>query len=295
MSTLVIIGNGFDLWHRLPTKYSDFRDLYESPLEDFWRFFPDLHNDSDWSCFEEALGSFDANRFYMDVTPRPSLSQLSKYPSILFGYEDDAFESVRELIQKIKGSFQSWIYSIETDKVEGLRKIIELPLSYHFINFNYTSTLQKVYQIPKNNVFHIHGNIWKNIIFGHNGQSLSHLVEHESHDPWFDEARERISSIYGAFHKPVEEILERSQSQLNSYGNITRIMVIGHSISDIDKLYFQFILNQYPKADWENYNHISDKYDGVKDTHNKLIALGVPQKNITSAPYENLKTIYPIA
>lgn len=59
---LFIIGNGFDLEHDLPTKFTpDFKNIatkYESC--DFWNLYQSHQNDI-WSDFEKLLGCPDFN------------------------------------------------------------------------------------------------------------------------------------------------------------------------------------------------------------------------------------------
>ncbi|MFA0232484.1 hypothetical protein AB4491_26390, partial [Vibrio sp. 10N.261.45.A7] len=107
--------------------------------------------------------------------------------------------------------------------------------------------------------------------------------------PWFDESQRTLASVTDKFHKPVPEILELHRAQLEGYGCIEKIIVIGHSVNDIDLPYFRCILNAYPDANWENWNY----GDGISDTHDKLIALGVPQHQLSSSSSNGLEATYP--
>ena len=61
-NTLVIVGNGFDLWHGLPTSYADFKIFLENNgnhknfLEDISKY---IDESALWSDFEHALGEID--------------------------------------------------------------------------------------------------------------------------------------------------------------------------------------------------------------------------------------------
>lgn len=72
-------------------------------------------------------------------------------------------------------------------------------------------------------------------------------------------------------------------------------MVIGHSVNDIDIPYFKFILDAYPDAVWRNWIHKSEEYDGVSDTHDKLLSLGVPREKLFSLSSRKLRRAYPIS
>ena len=57
---LFIIGNGFDLWHNLPTNYKDFYQQYREYLDQIEHYFPNgLQEEELWSDFENVLGKFD--------------------------------------------------------------------------------------------------------------------------------------------------------------------------------------------------------------------------------------------
>jgi hypothetical protein len=151
-----------------------------------------------------------------------------------------------------------------------------------------------VYNVPENRILHVHGKVGRDIIFGH-GRSLSSNSP-ESDAPWFHETSKEVAQIPGLFHKPVAEILERNRSILEGYGDVKNIIVIGHSVNEIDIPYFQCILNAYPDADWQNYNYENDDegIDKVSETHDKLLALGVSETRLESFSSENLKDIYPV-
>ena len=60
MGDLIILGNGFDLAHELPTKYSDFRDFTWINNREFYEQLTKyIFEDDLWNDFENALGSFD--------------------------------------------------------------------------------------------------------------------------------------------------------------------------------------------------------------------------------------------
>lgn len=286
MSTLVITGNGFDIWHDLPTSYKNFYDKYGDELSRHTQYFDDFCDiDSEWTYFEESLGSFDHDHFLDDSSYRPSIEEMADNIRMMYGYEDDISFHTRELIENIILSFNRWISSI---KVDAAKKMITMPANCQFINFNYTTTLEDVYGIPDSDILHIHGKAWKGIVFGHGRPLWSRQFNDD--EPWFNIPQEDAESIYNIFRKPVLDIIERHKAQLKSYGNIQKIIVIGHSVNDIDKPYFEFILSEYPQAKWENYNY----GDEIQNTHNKLIKIGVPKENLQSMSTDDLATIYPI-
>ncbi|MEX0291687.1 MAG: AbiH family protein, partial [Flavobacteriaceae bacterium] len=62
---LYILGNGFDLWHDLPTSYKDFYESEKSVLDDLeWYYGFRIQLDNPWFDFENSLGCFDWLQFF---------------------------------------------------------------------------------------------------------------------------------------------------------------------------------------------------------------------------------------
>jgi len=293
VSTLFIIGNGFDIWNRLPTSYRNFNEEYKENLDEHINYFDDFcHIDAEWANFEESLGSFNQDDFHNNAAVQPSLEELGDDPKRLPGYEDEITIKIEELVNDITRAFNSWIRSID---VNAAQKLMHFTFPACFINFNYTNTLQDVYNIPDVSVLHIHGKVGREIFFGHGRKIDSTRRTNESDEPWFDDALSEVAQVLENFHKPVDEILARNRVILEGYVDVENIVVIGHSVNDIDVPYFQCILNAYPDANWQNYNYenIEECIDEVSETHKKLLALGVPEQQLESYSSENLEEIYP--
>ncbi|EGQ7992894.1 hypothetical protein F6E22_17465 [Vibrio vulnificus] len=290
MTTLVIIGNGFDIQNGLPTSYWHFHQNHHDDLNEHFVFFPEFYDDQEWSNFEENLGVFNEDDFSEQAVLQPSLDELAdSSSSLLYGYEDEMTIKVDELVDAVTDTFKTWIRAID---VTTATQLFEFPNGSKFINFNYTSTLQDIYSVPDEDVLHIHGKARSNVIFGHgigNGNQSTSMPWNKD-EPWFDESQRTVASVTDKFHKPVAEILERHRAQLEGYGDVTKIIVIGHSVNDIDVAYFKCILEAYPNAVWENWNY----GDGISYTQDKLIALGVPQHRLSSSPSSDLEITYPI-
>lgn len=294
MSTLFIVGNGFDIWNRLPTSYRNFNEEYKKHLDEHIHYFDDFCDiDSEWTNFEESLGSFNQDEFHDNAAMQPSLEELGDSPKLLYGYEDEITIKKEELVDDITRAFNSWIRSVDVNLAQ---KLMHFYLPAYFVNFNYTNTLQDVYNVPDFRVLHIHGKVGREIVFGHGRDIDSSPDGHESDEPWFHETAKEVAQVLGIFHKPVSEILGRNRATLEGYNNVENIVVIGHSVNKIDIPYFQCVLNAYPNANWQNYNYenIEEDIDEVSETHNKLLALGVPEQRLRSYSSEKLKEFYPV-
>ncbi|MCG9745984.1 bacteriophage abortive infection AbiH family protein [Shewanella sp. Isolate8] len=289
MTTIVIIGNGFDLHNGLPTSYKHFQQQYHSRLDEHFAFFPEFFNDQDWSTFEENLGIFNQDEFNEQAAWQPSVEDMIESSSYLYGYEDEIVQKVDELVNDIKTSFITWVRAID---ISSASQLFSFPEGSNFISFNYTPTLQNIYSIADDHVLNIHGEARTDVIFGHgigNGNRSASMPWSEN-EPWFDESNRTLATVTDKLYKPVSEILERYRAQLEGYGFVEKIIVIGHSINNIDLPYFRCILEAYPDAVWENWNSA----DNISYTHDRLIALGVPQHQLSSASSCDLATTYPI-
>ena len=293
MTTLFIVGNGFDIQNGLPTSYWYFYKNYSSRLDEHFSYFPEFFNDQEWSNFEENLGRFDEDSFRENEAWEPSMDDMIESSKYVNGYNDEISQKTDELVSDIEDAFTTWIRGID---VRRATKFMDFPKGSKFINFNYTPTLQKVYSVPEEDVLHIHGKAHWNVIFGHgigNGnQSLS--MEPNNNEPWFDEAYQTLASVTDRFHKPVNEILNEHRKHLEQYDDITKIVVLGHSVNDIDVPYFQCILKAYPDAVWRNWNHKSVETDGVLETHSRLLGIGVLSEKLYSLSSKKLSRAYPM-
>jgi hypothetical protein len=151
--------------------------------------------------------------------------------------------------------------------------------------------------VPDSNILHIHGKVDKKIIFGHGRNIESSKEEYQSDEPWFDETTKEVGEVLGIFHKPVDKILDEHRAWLEGQNNIENIVIIGHSVNEIDIPYFQCILNAYPDANWQNYNYqnMDEDIDEVSATHDKLLDLGVSDQRLESYPSEKLEEFYPLS
>lgn len=278
MNRLLIIGNGFDRAHGMPTKYTDFMKYllsYEqkpplmkgnfaylnsiSPSDEAKRRFYDaiskyIPEQDLWCSFEEALGYLDyeqiqtANSCYFldygDDNWHDSANHDFQY---MIG-EDLSFAS------EIPHLFFEWIKSIDTDVPPIVSQNV---INKHclFMNFNYTDTLEKAYAIPTTNILYIHGNALHgdNLILGHHDDALfleraipaftsaeeqGMYIESIDEDFRLQEAREIIKGYFRKTYKDTVSIIKHNQLFFNSLSMINEVFVLGHSLSAIDIDYF---------------------------------------------------------
>ena len=291
MNRLIVIGNGFDIAHGLPTKYSDFMEYLVAENE--WAFYEALEKyipkEDLWNSFEEALGYLDFEQIqednscyfldYGDDNWHDSANHDFQY---MIG-EDLSFAS------NIPHYFSEWIESINTS-VTPLVSSNVLNRNCLFLNFNYTDTLERVYAIPATNILHIHGNALRgdNLILGHHDAALfqekvipafNSAEEHEMYMDSLDEdfrlqeAREIIKGYFRKTYKDTASIIQQNQPFFNALLPTDEIYILGHSLSPIDfDYFFEIARSVSPSCKW----HISYySQDDLVQAQNFVNVLGL--------------------
>lgn len=287
MRTLYIIGNGFDLWHGLPTSYRHFYLFAQNildELEEYYIFNPG--SDIPWYDFENVLGTFNADGFY-DYHNEIDISAEDFRPSFVFSLEDELAEASERHVETIKDAFIAWIDQI--DETQATKKM-QFNENAFFINFNYTSTLQSVYHIEDKDVLHIHGCAKKHqdLIFGH-GEEITSTPEvdenGDSNRTMFSDAESAAKYPLYAFKKPVNEIIKTLPAHFEILRDVTEVIIIGHSLNKIDLPYFARISERVTSAKWNIACYTES--DMTKHTQ-ALISCGVSQDKINVISYDDL-------
>lgn len=285
MNKLFIIGNGFDLYHDLPTSYNDFHKFVIENHQDLENTFEEYfkltsYENYLWKDFENDLSTFNWKAFFDEIN-NFHVSDDNFRPSFIYGLEDDLTQESELLIDKIRQAFEDWLTDLS---LESTTRKLCLDEESIFLNFNYTLTLEEVYQIPCRNVLHIHGDVEKSqgsFIFGHN-KNLKAQPEFDSdgertRTPFTDSEANAKQSFYG-LQKPVKEILHENNNFFKSLKDFNQIIVLGHSLNSTDIPYFKRI-NKYVAEDskWK----VSFYSDGEKVTHLKsLQKIGIDESRI---------------
>ena len=272
--TLYIIGNGFDLHHGLNTSYSSFRDNCAKKSTILWGVLTEIYGDSVnedmwWSDFEEMLAKIH-------------------YLNLVHTHNGDAMGAMK--VQKLLNGtippfFGGWIRDLN-HKTQIDESLNINPRSL-FFTFNYTLTLENVYHVKAENVWHIHGSIKDvdNIVVGHDSDERKLFVEYIAYKDESESIRSDIAdniikmAANGA--KNVNIRIANHEAEFSSlYQNIKHIIVMGFSFNDIDKPYIEAIMNtntNVGSVDWTIYYH-SDGDD--KEIINKLMQMGIERNQI---------------
>jgi hypothetical protein len=252
MTKLYVIGNGFDLWHGLPTSYRQFYEFAKEILDEFENYYLfEVTQAGPWCDFENSLGVFNWHQFY-DAHNHIDVQDESFRPSFVYCLEDDLREQADQHVDSIRDCFREWIDEIDISTAEGRLALAENAL---FLSFNYTSTLETVYGIDEKNVLHIHGRseTCDELVFGH-GDTMEEVPEldenGDSNHTIFSDAEGAAKYPFYALQKPVLETLENNQEFFDSLAYISEITVIGHSLNKIDLPYFKQLAASAPNAMW---------------------------------------------
>lgn len=287
MTTLYIIGNGFDLWHGLPTSYGHFYEFAKDALDDLESYFCiDTTKSGPWHDFENCLGTYDWGLFYEDYNHIDVTAESFK-PSEAYGLEDELVEQTDNLVRIIEEQFHEWVDGI--DVLVAPRKM-EFDPNARYLTFNYTSTLQLVYGIDSNNVLHIHGrsDSMDQLIFGHREtmEEEPELDENsDSNRTMFSDAEGVAKYPFYALQKPINEVIAKSRDYFDSLRGVKEITVIGHSLSDVDLPYFQEVARSTMGCRWLVYCYTESD---VKHHVWQLIKCGISKENIVTRTYAEL-------
>lgn len=270
MSSLFILGNGFDLAHGLPTKYLDFKNflinLYPEAeknsdeqfyIEDYLDMsdeefsaqllFYAINNASgiEWSDFENALGYIN---FYKKFPRRSKEAKQIDDNQDIIGYllaVDIISNMIIQSTKQWQEFFRRWIKSVEQELERGsyLPKNTLMHLFGEadtiYITFNYTKVIQKLYGIKK--VIHIHNRVGQRLIFGHGDDKATYI------EPLGDGSigSSFLEDLMMTFRKDTISPMKKYSDFFKSLNkNINKVYSYGFSYSKADKVYIKTIIER---------------------------------------------------
>lgn len=258
MNKLILIGNGFDLAHNLPTRYQDFlMDLFIANFyrdNQFFTFKRDeldgeyqLSPDSFYEKFieqqhfgvltskkkiifhnnflEQLYRTISKNKFWVDIE--------KEYFSMLYKMSPANATSLNDKFNEIKSELEEYLTKITKKKSIINKKFFDIFLEgnnseeIYFLNFNYTGTLD-YYSTMLNQhyginsrIINIHGKIndpMTPIIFGYGDES----------DPRYHELKEKDESAYLDNIKSID-YNEGYNEVIRLIENPITVQIVGHS------------------------------------------------------------------
>lgn len=268
---LYIIGNGFDLHHGIKSKYSEFRDFLIGSKEksvaiDILTSYYNANDDEFWNSFENNLSKFDVKRYTSEKTFE-YYPDFSKDDNIHKQVENASFNAEIDfeiLSDEIKNAFHDWICTL--NRPDPNKKIYINKKDGFFINFNYTKTLEDLYNIPSNIISHIHGCIGKDeeFIIGHGDKISANDITNNTVEELPDDCvtLEEIEKYYEGQYDPIEsEIMDVTVDCVNTFlkkdvsgiiqnnyhifeylDKLEEVYIYGWSFSDVDLPYLMRIM-----------------------------------------------------
>lgn len=274
---LLIIGNGFDRAHSLPTSYEHFKKY----LSDLIREYDGLDKSEECIYLKDipestipnihtlngVIADYEQERKIIywlidDVAKRKRKMQWNEFENYLGQLRTDKVikkwgndrvygDCLRCAVGNISGFFFEWINTIDlstTKKVEPYRSLINAKTDIA-LTFNYTETLEYVYGMDASNICYIHGQRETDPILREKkrmssiGKNYSELVV------GFDskyirnrkEAEEKI--LLMGLRKDTDSIIYHYKDFFDriAYSGIKEIYSLGFSFAEVDMPYIKKI------------------------------------------------------
>jgi|SRR5690554_4741434 len=312
---LYIIGNGFDLHHDLDTWYSSFGLFLQDNHSDIYDLLiryvamPELDREDEdtlwvqeWNEFEKSLANLDFDEIINDNSEFAASPISDDYHKDLGVIENNVSEIRDNLTINLFNAFKEFIKNVEYPNINE-KDILNINPAACFFNFNYTNSLQEYYSVEDSNILYIHNNANSSnvLVLGHGIDPEKFVIEKpkmpanlsdEEEQNWIDYQGEKFdisiefgkNALFKYFNqsfKNTETIIKMNQSYFDSLKDINRVIVFGHSLSDVDKSYFEKIVNSVnPKSKW----FVScRKNSEMIIKRNRLYEFGIPRRKIS--PY----------
>lgn len=286
-----IIGNGFDLFHQIPSAYSDFKEFVRHEDSDLFNELEYYFNDELWSDFEEMLAYIDADKIVDDATNYLQSYGVDDWSDAYhhdYQYEIDRALSV--ITDQLRKCFLKWVLQLEIPS----QPVLNVSRASRFLNFNYTPTLEKAYKIKPSNILYVHGRAVNEnslLILGHSRQHTLQSSFSKENDEDTDvrvaQGNQLLDQYFINTYKNTKQIISENEKYFQSLKKINEVYVLGHSLSVVDRKYFEKIVSSIEQsAKW----HVSYNSDNSKSTRiNFLINLGVSELRIKAIKLDYLK------
>lgn len=258
MKHLYIIGNGFDIFTGLKTRYLDFRWWLENNYPFIYENMQAAY-DMDvewWNDFEVQLGKLDVKSYISKFKPpektwkeiieetrkKRLFEEKNNLPTSLH-HESFYARRLRGLLDVLQYCFVKWVESCQ-ESFENPQYIHLEKKDSFFINFNYTDVLEWLYEIPEERILHIHGRASKHerLIFGHNTFLYDGVTDDE----------EQTNFELNRYHKNPYEFILKYDQLTDKLNEVECVHIFGLSFSPVDEDYMDWIFKYVSSdAQWE--------------------------------------------
>lgn len=278
MGSLYIIGNGLDLHFDLQTKPEDFENYLKKQCvyNSINNAFEELETYGvDWSDYEQSLNQMDLDQIEEENAVEPDY--LSDHESD----RDSGILNMKYYVDSIQEAISTALRQMvdaADKKVSQLSKNRPPIKLFHngdaILTFNYTSTVESLFCLPENVlIHHIHG-CYKNnecLIFGYKRNKSSYSpawsnLDENSWDYYIQKQREQVYQLYKNLEKRFQ--FEELEHFLNKCAQIDNVVVLGHSMGDVDAAYMDMIEKKLHPQHWKiSYYKDEDKTRVMKQNY----------------------------
>lgn len=282
ITTLFIIGNGFDKFNKLNTGYWDFHEWLKGQpngedfieaLEEIFTLRTRKGHHLLWTDFEKAISKCDIERCFAEAE---AIYEEEKDELYTFIRDVDDYimnRIVSPLTIEMPKFFKGWIKDINAELYKRAfittvsDKLIKFNRNGLFLTFNFTDTLEHLYHIPEYNVCHIHNRISTNEepIVGHNSRQgeINKPIEITQGEI---NLKLKIATTIANLNKQHSQNIKKHTDFFDRLGkHINKVVVYGHSMNDIDIPYFKSVRNRIATdAQWYVSYHNDDDYKMIE-------------------------------
>lgn len=292
---LYLIGNGFDLFHGLPTSYPDFKDFVFDHAPHIYRAASRyLDAKEDWSDLEESLASFDTESVIQDFEHfAPSYGADDWSDSGHHDFQYEVGKVITALSVEMRDALVAWIRALPTDLIQP--RLGSLPTSAFYLTFNYTDTLERLYGVPPSRIVHIHGQASADgakLVLGHawaeeQRTRLSSSAYSIDEDPRQVEVNGLLDEYFDDTFKPSRQIINELQPTLTQLDAVAEVIILGHSLGRVDWPYLRelLLLDSVRKATWTVACRSSED---ASEKAGILLRLGVPSGSVKCVRWDDL-------
>lgn len=238
LKKLYVIGNGFDLWHDIPSSYREFKSFVKERNRDLFDTVEIyLSAEEDWSDLESALASIDVDSVIEDLDHFMVSYAADDWSD---AYHHDFQYEVERVVERLSATlriqFGKWIRQLAIpNRFSAGKRLQSIDANGLFLTFNYTATLRERYGVPDAHVLHIHGCADledSDLILGHawNPQarkSLNDREDIEEIDMRLMEANRILDDYFSATFKPSEQLIQRNRLFFDRLLDIQEVCVLG--------------------------------------------------------------------
>lgn len=214
-----------------------------------------------WSDYERMLGELDVSKLVE--------RNIDTWTNIKNRHEfENPFDT---LGTNLISYFQEWVIQIRMSCAN--QKRLKLDNKAYFINFNYTPTLECLYNIPQKQICYIHGDTCKNEccapIVGHGNNNyeknindsitkIKDRINELKNLPSFSYSKDDFTelivnetrNLLTTLKKDTATQIKYNMDFFKSIASSDEIYVLGHSLADVDSPYFEKIAKESPNAKW---------------------------------------------